>query len=178
MLLPLNLGALLAAEHFFPAWVLPEKNPEARVIGLMIGGAATCAGLTAVVRLGVVADDRERTQLAESAKRFETGERNYREVFESTSDSLAVRDPDGRLVDVSERICALFGYDRETLKARSVDELSLGASPYSQVEVFEKARLAQAEGRQVFVWRCRRKGGELFLGRWRSGWVRLAESNA
>jgi PAS domain S-box-containing protein len=162
MLLPLNLCGLLAVEHFFPNLVVPFQNQEARVLDLMIRGVSICLALTAMVRLIVVAYDRERTRLSESAKRFATSERNYREIFDSTSDSLTVRDFDGRVVDLNKRTCALFGYDRETFKGLSVNELCLGASPYSQAEAFEKARLAQAEGPQVFVWRCRRKGGELF----------------
>ena len=162
MLLPLNLCGLLAVEYFSPYLVVPFQNREARVLDLMIGGVSICFALTVMVRLIVVAYDRERTRLSESAKRFATSERNYREIFDSTSDSLTVRDFDGRLVDLNERTCALFGYDRGTLKGLSVDELSLGSSPYSQAEALEKARLAQAEGPQVFVWRCRRRGGELF----------------
>jgi hypothetical protein len=59
-------------------------------------------------------------------------------------------------------MCTLYGYDRATLLVRSIDELSLGESPYSRGEMIEKFRRAVTEGPQIFVWRARRSNGELF----------------
>jgi PAS domain S-box-containing protein len=101
----------------------------------------------------------ERKQAEEALRE---SERNYREIFNATSDALSIHDETGRMVDVNDRMCTLFGYDRETALGLSIDDLSLGAPPYSHAETEEWGRRAVQEGPQVFEWQSKRRNGELF----------------
>ncbi len=86
---------------------------------------------------------------------------DYLAVFNATSDALVVHDPAGRMLEVNDRACALFGYDRATLLQLTTHELSQGAPPYTGVEAAERVRRALTEGPQVFEWRIRRADGTL-----------------
>jgi PAS domain S-box-containing protein len=114
--------------------------------------------------IGVLADDLNRMLevLERQAEALRVSEENYRQIFNATSDALFIHDATGRLVDVNDRVCGLFGYDRDTVSGMSVGELSLGQAPYTQAEAEVRVRRALEEGPQVFEWRCRRRGGELF----------------
>jgi len=160
--LVINLIGLLLLEHVFPAWKIPFQSEHDRLIDLIVGGGLICGGIIVLLRLMVAAYDREQQRLARYAERLGASERNYREIFNATSDALAIRDREGKLVDCNERMCTLYGYDRVTLLDRSIDELSLGEGPYSRAEMIGKFLRAATEGPQIFVWRARRSNGELF----------------
>jgi len=102
---------------------------------------------------------RERRRAEEALRQ---SEQNYREIFNSTSDSLFIHDEEGRILDVNDRTCAMFVCDRTTALGLSIDAMSLGAAPYSQREAAEFVRRSLKEGLQVFEWRSRRCNGELF----------------
>jgi PAS domain S-box-containing protein len=90
-------------------------------------------------------------------------ERNYRELFDATSDALFVHDETGRVLDVNLPARAMFGIGGEDdVRVLSIDDLSLGESPYSQREATERLRQAIAHGAQVFDWQSRRQDGSLF----------------
>ena len=89
-------------------------------------------------------------------------ERNYREIFNATSDALFIHNEAGQIIDVNERMCAMFACDRATALTLSLNDLCLGMPPYSVAEGLEKVRLAITDGQQVFEWRSRRRTGELF----------------
>jgi PAS domain S-box-containing protein len=93
---------------------------------------------------------------------LQESEQNYREVFNATSDALLIHDETGRVLDVNDRMCAMFGYEREVALGLSVGDISLGSSPYSQPEAEDWVRRAAQEGPQVFEWHCKRRNGELF----------------
>jgi PAS domain S-box-containing protein len=89
-------------------------------------------------------------------------ERKYRDVFNSTSDALFIHDQTGAIVEVNEAMCAMFGYDAASATAQTVENLSLGQSPYSQIEAMEKIELTLKQGPQIFEWRSKRRDGTLF----------------
>ncbi len=154
--------ALFAIEAQNPNWLVRFSTPTDRWLDLITGAICSCLAVAAVVRLLLGAYEKERERLAATAAQLTASERNYREIFNATSEALAIRDRNGRLIDCNEQMCAMFGYDRATLDELSIEELSLGTSPYATAEANEKTRLAIEHGPQVFVWRSRRRGGELF----------------
>jgi PAS domain S-box-containing protein len=93
---------------------------------------------------------------------LQKSERNYREVFNATSDALFIHDEIARVLDVNDRACTLYGYDRESLLGLSIGDFSLGNPPYSQPEAEDWVRRAAQAGPQVFEWQSRRRNGELF----------------
>jgi PAS domain S-box-containing protein len=101
-------------------------------------------------------------RLQEAALALQKSERNYREVFNATSDALIIQDETGRILDVNDRMCAMFGCNRETALRLSIGALSLNIPPYSQLDAEERVRQAMKIGLQVFEWRSKRCNGELF----------------
>lgn len=89
-------------------------------------------------------------------------ERNYREIFNATNDALFIHDESGRIVDVNERMCAMFKCDRESALRYSAADLSLGESPFGETEAVARLQQAAERGSQTFVWCSRRADGELF----------------
>jgi PAS domain S-box-containing protein len=101
--------------------------------------------------------DRKR---AEEALR--QSEQKYRDVFNATSDALFIHNATANILDVNERTCAMFECDRASALGLSLNDISLGVSPYSEVEASEKIRRSIEEGPQVFEWQCRRSSGQVF----------------
>jgi len=105
----------------------------------------------------------ERTiELQAAIRALRQSEEKYRGIFNATSDALIIHDPSGRIIDVNERMCVLFGYDRGTALKLSVKDISSNETPYSQSEAMAKVSQALQEGSQVFEWRSKRCNGELF----------------
>ena len=91
-----------------------------------------------------------------------TDDRIYRAIFNATSDALFLYDNSGCILDVNDRACELFDCGRDIAVGATIQEFSEGVSPYSALEAFEKFRLANEQGLQIFEWRCRRFKGDLF----------------
>jgi len=158
----LNFCALLALEYWVPSLNVPFHNAADRMLDLATGAVCGLFGVALVARLITATYDREKQRLSDYAARLASSEQNYREIFNATSDALVIQDAAGRIVDVNERMCLMFGCDRAGALSRSVADLSLGQSPYSAVEAAANVERTLAEGPRVFVWRCRRASGELF----------------
>ena len=161
-LLVINFIGLLLSEYIFTEWKIPFRSENDRLIDLIFGGVITCGGIIVLLRLMLAAYNRENQRLEEFTEQLGVSERNYREIFNATSDALAIWDREGKLVDCNDRMCRLFGYDRATLLERSIDELSVEGSSYSRVAMIWKFHAAVTEGPQIFTWRARRSNGELF----------------
>ena len=84
--------------------------------------------------------------------------RNYREIFNSTSEAIIVYDPVAvRILDVNEVALRIFGY-QNTLELQSLKliDLSYDASPNAVREAVAHLAKAQTEGPQVFEWQAKR----------------------
>jgi PAS domain S-box-containing protein len=158
----LNVCGLLVFEYFVPSLTVPFMSPEDRVIDLTTGIFCSSLAIVAVTRLLLAAYDREQQRLTDYAGRLAAGELTYRAIFNATSDGLVIHDVGGRVIDVNERVCAMFRCDRTAALRLSVADMSLGTSPYSQIEATAKFELTMSQGPQVFVWRSKRCDGELF----------------
>ena len=90
------------------------------------------------------------------------GEPSYRDIFNAGSDGLFIHDEDGRILQVNDRTCDLFGFSVQEFLHLSVSDLSLDQPPYTQAEAIQQVQKALAEGYCVFPWRSKRKNGELF----------------
>lgn len=90
------------------------------------------------------------------------GDLKYQAVFNATHDALVIHDVAGRIVDVNERWCSMFGCTRDQAIASGGSQLAFVDSPYSQVDAHERIRRAVQEGPQLFEWPCSRMNGEFF----------------
>ena len=171
-LVALNLCALLVLDYTHPELTVAFPRRVDRIYDLVTGAIASMLALAAVIWLVLQTYDREQVRLTQTAQALAVSEQKYREIFNSTTDAILIRDAEGRLVDVNDRMCALFGHDRAALADLSMGDFSAGASPYSGREAMEHFRRALADGPQVFRWRSRRANGELF---WSEVALRAAE---
>ena len=99
-------------------------------------------------------------QRAEAAPR--ESERNYRELFDATSDAIFLHDAaTGAILDVNQAGLDLFGYSRDELLNLTDAEFRAGGA-FSHQEAVRRIRQAAADGPQVFDWQSKRKNGEPF----------------
>ncbi|UCE60217.1 MAG: PAS domain S-box protein [Phycisphaerales bacterium] len=112
--------------------------------------------------LGAAFDDMTQ-RLAHREEALKASERNYREIFDASTDAVFIHNMDtGDIVDVNRTTCEMFGYSRDEALRLAVEDVSLGEPPFSQEDARRKMRKAAEEGTQVFEWLGKRKDGEMF----------------
>jgi PAS domain S-box-containing protein len=97
-----------------------------------------------------------RQQALETEQRFET-------IYNFANDAIFIHDAaTGRILDVNETMCRMYGWSHAEALDLAVNDLSSGESPYSQFEALQLLSHA-GEGRpQLFEWLSRKKDGSLF----------------
>ncbi|MCK9996806.1 MAG: PAS domain S-box protein, partial [Candidatus Krumholzibacteria bacterium] len=111
--------------------------------------------------------------MKETLVRAHISERNYREIFNTSSDAIFIHDAaTGTILDVNDRMLEIFGFDREELEATSYEGTLIGAPPYTSEHTQTHMKRAVEEGPQVFEWMARRKNGVHF---WVEVSLRLTE---
>ncbi len=158
----MNVASLLVVEHHFPHLVTPFQSAEDRLVDTVTGMFCSFAALAGVAWFMLISYNREQRQVSEIAGRLAESEANYREIFNSTNDALYVRTVDGRILDVNEPACALFGVPRSQVLGQSVEKFSLEAGDYSRAAANASVQLALEGQPQLLEWRCRKANGELF----------------
>jgi PAS domain S-box-containing protein len=162
LMLAVNVGCLIVSEHLHPGWITPFASPGDRLASLLAGAVGSIFTLALILWVVFESFDDENRKISEYAEALATSERNYREIFNATNDAVFIRDEDGALLDVNDQMCSLFGYDRATALGLSLDDLSLGRSPYSEKEARQHWADVKRGLPQVCRWMSRRRGGELF----------------
>ncbi|WP_083863530.1 PAS domain S-box protein [Desulfobacula toluolica] len=98
---------------------------------------------------------------AESA--LAKSERNYREIFNATSDALFILDNEkNRFFDVNMSGLTMFGYEKQELLKCTATDISSGIPPYDQKGIDEKTKKAVEEGSHIFEWQAKKKNGDIF----------------
>ena len=101
--------------------------------------------------------------MKDSLIRAHTRERNYREIFNTSSDAIFIHDAaTGAILDVNDRMLEIFGFDREELEATDYEIALPNTPPYTLEHTQEIMKRAIDEGPQVVEWMARRKGGVHF----------------
>ena len=104
----------------------------------------------------------ERT-LAATRKNLQETEDRYRAVFDAANDAIFVHDVEtGRILDVNQKMCEMYGYSKEEACALDVEDISAGEPPFSQSEAIEWITKAAREGPQLFEWHGKDSSGRLF----------------
>ena len=133
---------------------LANGDLHVKVSDLVVGGE--------LGRLGQTFDAMAR-QLSLREQALVESERNYRDIFNTTKDALFVHDAgSGNIIEINTTVEEMYGYSREEILHRQVQDLSAGGSPYSLQEAREWIRKTFEEGPQHFEWLAKRKNGELF----------------
>ncbi len=106
-----------------------------------------------------VANDELERRLQELAR----SEANYREIFNSANDAIAIHDIKiGQVLDVNQRMCEMYGYTKAEARKLGVGDLYAGEPPYTQQEALQWIEKAAKGQPQLFEWQCKDKAGGLF----------------
>jgi PAS domain S-box-containing protein len=98
-----------------------------------------------------------------AALALKESERRFRSIFDSVSDAIFVHDArGGRILDVNQRACELYGYAREEIICLDVGALSSGSPLYTQRDAEEKVRQASLGRIPPFEWQAKARDGKLF----------------
>ncbi|MDR3629380.1 MAG: CHASE domain-containing protein [Desulfocapsaceae bacterium] len=157
-------GGYLATHRSLQAWsVLVGGLVFAvfAIVFLLIMTGRT-ARIETLVREKTRALEKEIAERRQTENALRESEQNYREIFNATSDGLTIHDNSGKIFDVNDRACAIFGHNRAVMLGRSINDLSLGMPPFSKAEAKEKILRTLEEGAQLFEWLCRRENDQLF----------------
>ncbi len=90
-------------------------------------------------------------------------EQNYRQLFNTSTDAILVRDVDtGAIVDTNPRFSALYGYTAEEALHLNAADLSANVAPYTPEAVAHYMAQTRAGTPQLFEWCSQRKDGSIF----------------
>ena len=128
------------------------------------------AGIAAMLALLLLWNIQLRRKVAKATRDLqqrnadlERSERNYREIFDTTSDMIFLHDPeDGRILDVNRTAVELTGYSKEELIGQSVAGISAGSAVFNAGSALDQIRKAVTDGVLAFEWVGRRRNGETF----------------
>jgi PAS domain S-box-containing protein len=96
---------------------------------------------------------------------LKASEERFQSIYHSVNDAIFIHDLNtGRILDVNQRMCEIYGCTVEEARRFFVNDLSSGEPPYSEEEALTWMKKAVAGQPQVFTWHCRRKDKSLFWG--------------
>jgi PAS domain S-box-containing protein len=97
-----------------------------------------------------------------SNKIISESERNYREIFESSADSIFIIDLHEEIRDVNHSALQMFGYRKEEIERTSLADLSSNVPPYSKEDIHALFNEV-LQGNEIRIdWHARKKSGALF----------------
>ena len=109
---------------------------------------------------GFVLDISERKQMELDLR---TSQEYLRAVLDALHDAVFVHDAaSGRIIDVNQRVCDLYGCSREEALQFSAGMFSAGVEPYTRERAVEWLRQARETGPQTFEWLSRNRLGQPF----------------
>jgi PAS domain S-box-containing protein len=109
----------------------------------------------------VILRDISDRRVAEAA--LKESELSYRSIFNAANDAIFVHELEtGRIIDVNERMCELYGYKQDEVRQLTVADLSSNEAPYTQKDAVALIQKAGAGQPQIFDWHARKMSGELF----------------
>ena len=90
-------------------------------------------------------------------------EQRFRAIFDSVNDAIFVQDlSDGRILDVNQTMCEMYGYTAEEARHLLVGDLSAHYTPYTQKDALAWMQKAAGGEPQVFEWHAKTHDGRLF----------------
>ncbi|MFZ3130959.1 MAG: PAS domain S-box protein, partial [Desulfosporosinus sp.] len=112
------------------------------------------------VLLDVIRDITDRKHAEEIIK---ISEANYRTIFNSASDAIFVLNIEtGKILDVNNKMCEMFGYSQEEVKQLSIGEISHGEPPYDNEHAKKYIKKAVQVKPQIFEWLAKNNNGKPF----------------
>jgi PAS domain S-box-containing protein len=105
-----------------------------------------------------------RREVARQTKSLRASEARFRGVFDAVSEGILIHErTTGKLLQVNQRTCEMFGCTESEVIGSSIERLSSGIPPYSSQEANGKLKQAADSGPQNFIWQGKRlDNNELF----------------
>jgi PAS domain S-box-containing protein len=97
-------------------------------------------------------------------------EKNYREIFNSTTEAIFIHDITTRkIIDVNEAMLKMYGYSgKEEVLAGNIGDLSANIPPYTEEDAIVHTLRTIDQGPHVFEWLAKKENGEYF-------WVEVSQ---
>lgn len=124
----------------------------------------TCIITELANRKCMMAISRDITEAKAIKEALEKSEANYRTIFDSVGEGIAVHDTDsGKIIAVNNAWLKLFGCSREDVEKLTIDDLSSQEREFTGADGLQKIRDAALIGPQHFDWYGKKAStGELF----------------
>ncbi|KDR96404.1 PAS domain S-box-containing protein/diguanylate cyclase (GGDEF) domain-containing protein/hemerythrin-like metal-binding domain protein [Peptoclostridium litorale DSM 5388] len=119
----------------------------------------------------ILSEGKDITEEQYAEMKLVASERNYREIFNSTSEAIFIHDANtGKIVDVNQTTLKMFGYENQEFLQLNIGDISSRRQQFTQEEALKKVKKTVEEGPQLFEWFAQRKNGECF-------WIEVSLSN-
>jgi len=119
--------------------------------------------IVAILGMTAYSLDRLVSRLTQTLIRVRDTEQDYREIFNSTNESILVQDPEsGEIIDVNQPTIDMFGFSQKEMEKLAFSDILLPEYGFDMDRAAEKLKKARTEGPQLFEWLLRRKNGTLF----------------
>ncbi|HIJ55742.1 MAG TPA: PAS domain S-box protein [Deltaproteobacteria bacterium] len=135
--------------------------PLIRTTGYTTLTLCVLIGLAVLLLYKQASSDIIRRRKAEDA--LKASEANYRAIFNAANDAVFIHELEtGKILDVNQRMCDMYGYSAEEARMIDVEALSAGTPSYTQKEAIRWIKRSIQEGPQLFEWKAKDKAGRLF----------------
>ena len=156
---------LAATNHWLPDW-LPTYSLGsvwgANLAYFFIAAMLLTLALQAIKR----AAQKTRLEMAERVKieqALRNSEQRFRAIFNSVNDAIFVQEiSDGRILEVNQKMCEMYGYIVEEARQLTIEDLSSGIAPCRQQDVIDRWHKTAGGEPQVFEWHAKDRAGRLF----------------
>jgi PAS domain S-box-containing protein len=102
------------------------------------------------------------TTLENNNKLISDKERNYREIFNASTDAIFLHDLDGKILDVNKSMLKIYGYEQADIDKLTIADLSSQKEGFTSFEAAAFVQKAINGEPQVFDWQAKKKNGDLF----------------
>lgn len=114
-------------------------------------------------------------QIEHSEADLRKSEEYARDIFDGMNEPVFIHDIEtGKILDVNQTACRVFGYSHDDLCRMSIGELSSGEPPYTQENALDFIRRSAAEQISSIEWHGRDSSGRLYWSEVRARPVRIA----
>ncbi|MCX7679365.1 MAG: PAS domain S-box protein [Spirochaetes bacterium] len=116
--------------------------------------------------IGAIETIRDITERKESELALIESEQKFREIFDSTTDSIMIHEiteKGGKIIDCNRQTLEMYGYStKEEILSGNIGNLSANEYPYTEEMAQQKIALALKGQIPTFEWLAKRKTGDLF----------------
>jgi len=113
-------------------------------------------------------DMRERLQIGinqktQAEQSLRESEEKYRQIYNTPYDAIFLHDAiTGRILDVNQTMCELYGYTHKEALKLSVASMSADTETYTNDAALSLIQKTTLDNVQNFEWHCKKKNGDLF----------------